>query len=1038
MNKYYPLHVHTAGGSVGDSVLTIPEYIARAKEYGLDALAITDHGSLNAMYEFYDACKKAEIKPIIGMEAYVTDDNTVKDAEHKAGSSFHLVLLAKNEEGLRNLVSIHNNAAIDGFYYKPRTDWEHLQKWGKGIIALSACVAGEIPQAILENDADKALNLIDFYKGVFDEFYLELQPGSFEEQKTVNEALIELAAETDTPLVITNDIHYLDKEDAVRHDYHVKLGRKSKKLDEQMIYPDSCYWFMNIEAIKENMSMDEYIVEEAINNAAHIAEVCNVEVDDSLHMPQCVDLPEGVTEEEALYEICHERLEELIKDKDNAQVYIDRLEHELEVIKQKGFCGYFLIVADYIEWARSQGIPVGPGRGSAAGSLVTYLLNICQADPIQHGLMFERFLDPCRASIPDIDVDFGSSGRDRIFDYMVEHYGYEHCTIISTMMTRKTKGAIHDAARILGYEPKVGNEIAALIPDVYYGDDGNQKKDLDIKTSLEVVPELQKMQKAYPDIIKLAGELAGLPSAKGVHAAGVLVSPVDLTEGMPLIKPSREGILASALTLEDAERQAVKFDMLALSHLDILKAVEDMIGWHFDFRNEELFHDEKVWATIGSNNTTGIFQIGSNTYKARMPRLAPTTLDELAACLALVRGPCISNKTDELYMQIIEGKQKIRKVHPIYDEVMKSTNGIMIFQEQIIKLIVAFGFDLPTGYTVMKYAQKKKVAQLKEFRPKFIEQAMTKQCDEKTANKIFDMIVDAGLYSFNMAHAISYGSITYASAYLKTHYPLEFACALLTDTWSRGKDKEYKAVYEDCIRNGIKFLPASAKESKWNFTIEDGKIRVGLCAIKGLGEKAVKVLAAHTQDHYETIAEFVECLNEGEPRVFNKKAMTVAIYSGLFDYLLTTDDTRTDLYQQYLDYRGGKEEVPVEIKLGTKDFIIHPDDDKATLEIAFSAQQFVYSQINSMESTNWRRVKNHNLFTEAYGIIQRVKKSKDAYGDQMAEITIAMGDGIVDGTVAYPELKKYAKQIRKNSRIVFSGLKRNNNACTIGSVVKVD
>ena len=748
MNKYYPLHVHTAVGSVGDSVLKISEYVEKAKEYGLDALAITDHGSLSAMYEFYDACMAAGIKPIIGMEAYVTDDNTIRDASHGPGTSYHLVLLAKNAEGLRNLIAIHNNAATDGFYYKPRTDWDHLAEHGKGIIALSACVAGEIPQAILAEDTDKMVSLIDFYQDTFDEFYFEIQPGDFDEQLKVNEKLIKLSQSMNIPLVVTNDIHYLTKDDAVRHDYHVKLGRKSKKLDEGMIYPDTCYWFMDAKALKEAMpQISAKIMDKALNNAAHIADICNAEVDSSLHMPKYLGLPDGMTEEDALFDICRERLEKMVEGNPGAQVYRDRLEHELEVIKQKGFCGYFLIVADYIDWAREQGIPVGPGRGSAAGSLVTYLLNICQADPIKHGLMFERFLDPCRASIPDIDVDFGSSGRDRLFDYMVEKYGYEHCAIISTMMTRKTKGAIHDAARILGYEPKVGNNIAALIPDVYYGDDGNQKKDLDIKTSLEVVPELQKMQKAYPDIIKLAGELAGLPSAKGVHAAGVLVSPVNLTKDMPLIKPSREGILASALTLDDAERQAVKFDMLALSHLDILKAVEDMIGWHFDFRNEELFHDKKVWATIGSNNTTGIFQIGSNTYKARMPRLAPTTLDELAACLALVRGPCISNKTDELYMQIIEGTQEIQKIHPVYDKVMESTNGIMIFQEQIIKLIVAFGFDLPTGYTVMKYAQKKKVENLKEFRPKFVKQAMTKDCDEKTANKIFDMIVDAGLYS---------------------------------------------------------------------------------------------------------------------------------------------------------------------------------------------------------------------------------------------------------------------------------------------------
>ena len=289
-----------------------------------------------------------------------------------------------------------------------------------------------------------------------------------------------------------------------------------------------------------------------------------------------------------------------------------------------------------------------------------------------------------------------------------------------------------------------------------------------------------------------------------------------------------------------------------------------------------------------------------------------------------------------------------------------------------------------------------------------------------------------------MAHAISYGSITYASAYLKTHYPLEFACALLTDTWGRAKDKEYKAVYEDCIRNGIKFLPADAKESKWNFTIEDGKIRVGLCAIKGLGEKAANVLFAHTNDNYGTIAEFMEQLNEGEPRVFNKKAMTVAIYSGLFDRLLIADDTRADLYQQYLDYRGGKEEMPEEIKLGTKNFTISPLDDSATLELAFIGEQFVWSQINNLSPDNWRHVGDNGLFTNAYGIVQKVKKLKDSYGEQMAQVTIAMGSGLVDGVIAHSDLIKHARQIRKNRRIKFSGYKYNNHVCTIGSVADGD
>lgn len=1034
--KYIPLHVHTATGSVGDSILGIPEYVKKAKEYGVNALAITDHGSMGAIYSFATECQEAGINPVIGMEAYVVNDSSKKDKDHGRTASHHLVLLARTTEGIKNLLSIHNHAATEGFYYEPRTDWEHIQKYGNGIIGLSACVGGEIPQAILAGDLDYAKDLIGFYKESLDEFYLELQPGNFDAQLQVNRALVKLSEEMDVPLVVTNDIHYLDADDAVRHDYHVKLGRKSK-ADDGFVYPDTCYWFMDANAIKKHFVYDDIVTEnvvaKAIDMTAKIADNCTAKLDTELHMPVFPTNNEE-TEEEMLYRMCYSRLMGMIENKPNPQEYVDRLDYELTVIREKGFCGYFLIVQDYVNWARENGIAVGPGRGSAAGSLVAHLLGITQPDPVKYGLLFERFLDPHRKKIPDIDVDFSVDGRDRMFQYAVEKYGYDRCALVSTLGTRKAKAAIHDAARILGYEPSVGNEIAKLIPDVYYGDDGEKKKDLDIKSSIEVVPELKKMSEKYHDILKLATDLEGLPSSKGIHAAGIIISPESLLSKAPLIKSNKDRVLATALNLGDAEKFLVKFDFLALATLDVINAVEKEVGWKFDYDDESLLHDDAVWNIISSRNTTGIFQIASKTYKDRMPRLKPRSIEELAACLALVRGPAISAHTDETYMRIVEGKEDIQKIHPLYDEVTSDTKGILVYQEQVMHLAVAFGMDLSTGYQLVKLGQKKKMKELGEYRAEFVTLASKKDCDEETANKIFDMVVRSAEYSFNYSHAVSYAFITYASAYLKVHYPLEFARALLTNTYARNKDKEYDMVLEDCRRQGIQFLPADFVKSNWEFSVENGKIRIGLCAVKGFGEKAVEAITniRGSLENTKTIGELYSAIEDSEEaRALNKKVMTVAVFSGLLDSFRKEGESRADLCAQYFAARGKKEEVPDEVKLSAKETFSTEADD-AALEEIFYCGQFIYDPSNELSSFGWNNIKNKASF-EADGYIRKVKIIKTKAKENMAFLTMATGDGDIEATVFPNVMRKVGQILRSKSMIRFHATKDNQDACILRS-----
>lgn len=1045
MQKYFSAHVHTAMGSVGDSVLRIKDYVRRGKEYGLDALAITDHGSLSAMYTFADECKKQGIKPVIGMEAYTCDDNTQR-ANSERG---HLVLLAKNNEGLRNLLNIHNNAWMHGFYYKPRTDALHLQRWSKDIIALSACVSGDIPKAILAGKMDEAIEIAKFFHEIFDEFYLELQPGSFSNQLVVNDGVVQIHEETGIPVVITNDVHYLDAEDYHTHDAHVKLcrshdaGEEISIEDEDLVYPDTCYWFMNGDDIQNAIERSEYVtdevVEEALKNTQHIAEVCNVELHDELRMPE-FPVENGKTEREALYELCYKNLQEVIQDKSNPQEYVDRLERELDVVNKKGFNGYFLIVQDYVNWARAQGIPVGPGRGSAAGSLVNYVLGISQPDPIAHGLMFERFLDEHRAAAPDVDMDFGSSAtgnRDTMFKYICERYGYDKCARVSTLGIRKSRSAIQDAARLLGMERQDSVRISKMVPQIYYGDDGEKMVDLDLATALEASEELAAEQKKNPTLFDLALRLEGLPKTTSIHAAGILVSPDSLAGNIPLIqtKKENEDVFATSLNLDDAERQLLKFDILGVKILSVLHNAEKSAGFTFDWRNEELYKDKEVWEAIGSRGTEGMFQISSRLYKDRMPRLAPKTIDELAACLALVRGPCISAKADETYMRVLENKQRIKCIDSIYDEITRETNGVLLYQEQIIKIAHGYGFSMSDSYGLMKIAQKKKVKALKEFRPQFIEKAVKNGSTEKAANKVYDAIVKAGEYSFNKSHAVSYAMITYATAYMKVHYPAEFMAAYLTYAYTDAKSQKNRkeagpsVTIDDCRRIGIKFLPVDCNISDWEFKEEDGMIRIGMCAIKGFGEKHAQIIEeCRPLDKIDDIFG-----NDFAPKDFNIAAIRVGIFSGLFDSIL--GKPRMDAYIEYLDEHDKIVPDTDAIKV-TTGVTVTMETTERELEKALFEALFITDPINDMDAIGFAGLKKNAAF-KTKGVLRKIKRITTKNGRKMAFLEMATADGVLDVTV-FPDKYDELKGARKENVYLFAARKEKEDGCILTKMEGID
>ena len=566
MNKYVPLHVHTSRNSIGDSILKLNSYIDKAKELGLDTLCITGHGSLADMYDFYFKCIDNDIKPIIGCEIYLTPDMENKTKDSK---TYHMILIAKDNTGLKNLINIVSVASLQGFYKKPRVDLNYIREYSEGIICTTACVGGMLPQYILDNQEELIESHINELKDIFgDDLYFEIQPGDFPDQITVNNKLIELSNKHNIPLVLTNDIHYLNEEDYIVHDYHVRLGqKKTVSEDGSLIYPDKCYWLMSYDRLIKSMSLyDKTIVNEAINNTIKIGQECNVSVEvKDLNLPE-FECPDDYTPRQYIEHLCYERLDEIQYLITDPNRYIDRMHFELDTLEELGFTSYMLIMWDIYRYTREQGIMMGPGRGSVSGSVVAYLLQLVTIDPLKYDLLFERFTSKHRrGSIPDIDMDCPSQYREQLFKYVIDKYGIDHCAAVSTFTMRKAKSAIRDVCRLLEIDLKTADIIAKLIPTVYYLDDDSEEDklvDLSIAEALEHVPELRDYQKIYPEMFDIAMKLEGLESSASIHAAGTLITNDPVIESMPMIRQDKE-LQATSLELKACESvKGIKYDFL--------------------------------------------------------------------------------------------------------------------------------------------------------------------------------------------------------------------------------------------------------------------------------------------------------------------------------------------------------------------------------------------------------------------------------------------------------------------------------------------
>ena len=1019
--EYAIVHLHTATGSIGDSILKIKDLVKKAKKLNIPAIAITNHGSMADMYDFYFECVSNNIKPIIGCEIYTTEDREIKE---KGVSSGHLILMAKNNHGLKNLLSICADAELVGKYYKPRTDFTYLESIDtSGIAATTACVGSEVNQLILDGKLDEAKEMLIRINNIFEDFYLEVQPGEFEDQKTVNEQLIKFSEELSIPLIASNDVHYLDKEDYLAHDGHVKVYRKAKLTDD-LCYPDKCYYVMSYDELFENLSesIGEEKAKEAIDNTMRLAELCSVNINiDGLNLPE-FDCPKNLTPKAYLEYVCLKKIDAIKHKIKDVSEYMERMYMELDVIEKLGFTSYFLIVRDFMEYAKENDILCGPGRGSVCGSLVAYLAGLTKVDAIKYNLLFDRFLSVHRTgSIPDVDMDIASAKRHMMFDYTVNKYGDDHCAAVSTFQIRKAKSAIKDACRIMDIDD--GEAIAKLIPMTHYDEEGDKMSDLDIETSLQVVPELREYQEIYPEMFDMAIKLEGLPRATSIHAAGTLIAKTTLHDLVPMIKKDGGDLNATSFDLSQAEKMMlVKYDFLGLSTLDVIADVQDATGDIFDIEFDK-YDDERIWKLIGSRNTTGLFQIASKTYKSRMPRLSPKTIEELAACLALVRGPCISAGTDKLYMDIQEEKAEVKFLHPVYNSATAETNGIMIYQEQLMECCKNFGLPLHEGYDLMKASAKKKMDKIESYKDELYKLAKDIEMDDEIFEEIFQMIVDSGLYSFNKSHAVAYAIMCYMTAYYKVNYPLEYMAAELSNIYTNvAADKRKERIMEtvkECRRLGIKFAEPNIAKSKWKFTVENDTIRIGLCAISSFGYKAYESLEYCLAQEVEPILEDVyENINK---TTCNKKAFNALIFAGAFG-------NRNESYEKYCELR--EEEVQEEIVFH-KNLKINIYDDDKDMEEGLLGFNYIHCISNDLPVIGYKELKKRARFTTK-AIITRVKKQKvKKTGDNMAFMSIETGDGTLE-VVVFPNVyEKYKKLLKKDSLITIQAEKDDDENCKL-------
>ena len=901
-NKFTHLHVHTEY-SLLDGSNKIEELMDKVLELDMDSIAITDHGAMFGIVHFYKEAKKRGINPILGCEVYVSHNSYLDKGPEDKGR-YHLILLAENNQGYLNLMKIVSEGYVNGFYYKPRIDHTVLEKYSEGIICLSACLGGEVQQHLLNGNYERAKESALNYERIFgkDNFFLELQDHGMLEQKEVNAKLIKMSNETDIGLVATNDVHYLEKKDNIAHDVLLCI-QTGKTIDEEnrMKFPSDEFYLKSYEEMESLFGYRP----DALENTVKIGERCRVDLDfDTLHLPE-YELPEGYTNIEYLRELTMEGIESRYEDVTDE--IRERFEFEFNTIVNMGYVDYFLIVWDFIVFAKENKIEVGPGRGSAAGSIVSYALGITDIDPLEFDLLFERFLNPERVSMPDIDIDFCYERREEVIDYVVEKYGADRVAQIVTFGTMAARGAIRDVGRAINMPYGEVDHIAKQIP---------MELGITISKALDINRDLKELYDKSPDVrhlLDLALDVEGLPRHTSTHAAGVVISKEPITNYVPLSR-NKDAITTQFDMNELEELGLLKMDFLGLRTLTVIRDALDLVkinhGIDIDFDQID-YNDQKVLDMFAKGETLGIFQFESPGMRQFLKELKPNMFENLIAANSLYRpGPM-----DQI-PQYIENKNAPDDIEYPHDElipILDVTYGVIVYQEQVMQIVRDIGGFTMGGADMLRRAMgKKDMKIMEEERKRFvygeeddegnikIPGAIRNGVDEASANKIYDLMIDFAKYAFNKSHSAAYALVAYRTAYLKTYYPVEFMAALMSSVM--GDTNSVSLYIAECKRLGIEILPPDINESFKKFTVVGDKIRFGLLAVKNVGEGFIEATVKARKDSpFDSLTDFCEKIEKVDGSVMNKRAVESLIKCGAMDELEGNRAQYLAVFEQTID-----------------------------------------------------------------------------------------------------------------------------------------
>jgi DNA polymerase-3 subunit alpha len=1040
-SNFVHLHLHTQY-SLLDGGCKVAPLIKRANELRFPAIAMTDHGNMFGAIDFYTKARKEGIKPIIGYEGYVAPGSRFDKSNHGVGQAgFHLVLLAKDEKGYKNIMKLASTAYLEGFHYKPRIDKEVLREHSEGIIGLSACLQGEVAYYVRHNQHEQAKKAIREYQDIFgkDNFYIEVQDHGIPEQKVVNNAFLEINKELGVPLVATNDVHYIEKKNAEMHEILLCVQTGTTLDDPNRMRMSTPEFYLK--SAEEMESLFGHFPH-AIRNTIEIAERCNVEIELGKLLLPFFDVPKGKTHDAYLRELCVEGLNKHFKGKIPSG-YLERLEYELDVIIKMGYVSYFLIVWDFVKFAKDHGIPVGPGRGSAAGSLVSYALGITEVDPIQFNLIFERFLNPARVSMPDIDIDFCKDRRGEVIQYVAKRYGQENVAQIITFSTMAARGAIRDVGRVMGMSFGDVDKIAKMVPE---------ELGISLEKSIKQEPRFNELMRSDPKIAKLmenAQAIEGLNRNASVHAAGVVISDKPLREYVPLFKAN--DVISTQYSMKVLDMIGLlKMDFLGLRTLTIideaLKIIKRTENIDIDISSIS-FEDKKTYELLCKGETFGVFQLESSGMRDILRKLKPRVFDDVAALLALYRpGPLGSGMVDDFIHRKNDGAE-ITYDHPLLEPILKETYGVILYQEQVMKIVSALaGFTLAQADLLRRAIGKKIPEVMEEQKKNFVDGAVKNNVKKEVAEKIFGLIEYFAGYGFNKSHSVAYSFISYQTAYLKANFPLEFITATLT----LEKDNTDKVVMyiDEAKRLGFSILPPCVNESLSEFTCSkvENSIRFGLSAVKNVGTTAIDSVVAIRKKRgaYKSLYDFTENV---DLRVVNRKVFESLIKSGAFDFcklkrsqLMESldhalevgsklqkdkDSGQLSFFQNFEEEKGFLHDMQK---------IPHIDEWPESQLLAFEKEVLGFyisshplaqyeKLLNSYTSTNSVTLQQHSDQAEVQvgGIIDSLSLKTTRRGDRMCFVTLQDLKGKIQ-VIVFPEaFQKFGSLLQSEALVFIKG-----------------